>query len=64
MNDIIFTGLVMAGAYGIMKLVRKIRAKARSRIEEHRGVAEPRDLGALTRAADGTYVPEQGRPPG
>ncbi len=58
MNDIVFTGLVMAGAYGVMKLVRKMREKAQARLEEQRKPAEPRDLGVLRRSADGTYVPE------
>jgi len=59
MSDIVFTGLVMAGAYGIMKLVRKIRENARMRIEEQSVPSEPRDLGPLTQAADGTFVPDQ-----
>jgi|GEM_PF-3849029 len=58
MNDIVFTGLVMAGAYGIMKLVRKMREKAQSRLEEQKQPAEPRDLGVLKPSSDGTYVPD------
>jgi len=48
----------MAGAYGIMKLVRKMREKAQSRLEEQKQPAEPRDLGVLKPSSDGTYVPD------
>lgn len=59
MSDIVFTGLVMAGAYGIVRLMRKIRENARMRLEEKSGSSEPRDLGSLTQASDGTFVPDQ-----
>ena len=64
MNDIVFTGLIMAGAYGISKLVKKYREKARARIEEQMRPpepAEPRNLGVLERAPDGSFVPERSR---
>lgn len=60
MSDIVFTGLVMAGAYGVVRLLRKFRENAaRKRLEEQAVPSTPRDLGALTQAADGTFVPEQ-----
>ncbi len=61
MNDIVFTGLIMAGVYGVAKLVKKYREKARTRIEEKVHPQEPRDLGTLERAPDGTFAPEQPR---
>ncbi|MDF1847628.1 MAG: hypothetical protein P1U69_10555 [Parvibaculaceae bacterium] len=64
MNDIVVTGLIMAGVYGISKLVKKYREKARARIEEQaRGPKpqEPRNLGTLERTPDGSFAPEQSR---
>ncbi len=59
MSDIVFTGLVMAGAYGLVKLVRKIRENARLRLEEQNVPSEPRDLGPLRQSTDGTFVPDR-----
>ena len=64
MNDILFTGLIMAGVYGVSKLVKKYREKARTRIEEQmrsQELAEPRNLGTLERTPDGSFAPEQSR---
>jgi hypothetical protein len=64
MNDIVFTGLIMAGAYGISKLVKKYREKARARIEEQMRAPEPpepRNLGVLERGPDGSFAPEKSR---
>lgn len=59
MNDIVFTGLVMAGAYGVMRLVKKWQAAAQARLEEQTRPDEPRDLGVLERRADGTFAPDR-----
>lgn len=59
MNDIVFTGLIMAGVYGVSKLVKKYREKARARIEEQAQPQEPRNLGTLERTPDGSFAPEQ-----
>ncbi|MCE8000852.1 MAG: hypothetical protein HEP70_18515 [Rhodobiaceae bacterium] len=62
MNDIVFTGLIMAGVYGVSKLVKKYREKARTRIEEQTQSTkpqEPRNLGTLERTPDGSFAPEQ-----
>lgn len=59
MNDIVFTGLIMAGAYGISRLVKKYREKARARIEEQTRPDEPRNLGVLERGPDGSFTPEK-----
>ncbi len=64
MNDIVVTGLVMAGVYGISKLVKKYREKMRTRIEEQTQSSapqEPRNLGTLERTPDGSFAPEQPR---
>jgi len=64
MNDILFTGLIMAGVYGVSKLVKKYREKARTRIEEQAQPTkpqEPRNLGTLERTPDGSFAPEQTR---
>ncbi|WOF73148.1 hypothetical protein QMT40_000774 [Parvibaculaceae bacterium PLY_AMNH_Bact1] len=64
MNDIVVTGLIMAGVYGISKLVKKYREKMRTRIEEQAEpmtAQEPRNLGTLERAPDGSFAPEQSR---
>jgi hypothetical protein len=63
MNDIVLTGLIMAGAYGAMRLWKNIQAARRTRIEQQMAEAaapsEPRDLGTLKRTADGSFAPEQ-----
>ncbi len=51
----------MAGVYGVAKLVKKYRENARTRIEEQVHPQEPRDLGTLERAPDGSFAPEQSR---
>ena len=64
MNDILFTGLIMAGVYGVSKLVKKNREKARTRIEEQAQPTksqEPRNLGTLERAPDGSFAPDRSR---
>jgi len=49
----------MAGVYGVSKLVKKYREKARTRIEEKAQPQEPRNLGTLERTPDGSFAPEQ-----
>lgn len=58
MNEIVIASVVMAGVLGAAKLLKKWKAAARTKIEEQVRPAEPRDLGTLTRRADGSFAPE------
>ncbi|MEQ9518139.1 MAG: hypothetical protein RLN89_01730 [Parvibaculum sp.] len=61
MNEIVIASLVMAGVLGAAKLLRKLQAATRIRIEEQvrpSAPSEPRDLGTLSRRADGSFAPD------
>ena len=65
MSDFVMTGIAMAAAVAAYKIwdgikaARKARLKAQAEMRRQKRSAEPRDLGRLTRAEDGTYVPEK-----